>query len=67
MTSRRRLRPAAAPAPERAVSAAPVSSSELAEYLEHLRSERDVSPNTLLAYERDLSELVDVLFDLLRR
>jgi integrase/recombinase XerC len=32
--------------------------SELAEYLEHLRNERDVSPNTLLAYERDLSELV---------
>jgi integrase/recombinase XerC len=32
--------------------------TELAEYLEHLRNERDVSPNTLLAYERDLTELV---------
>lgn len=31
---------------------------EVAEFLEHLRSERDVSPNTVRAYERDLSELV---------
>lgn len=36
----------------------PASTSELTEYLEHLRNERDVSPNTLLAYERDLMELV---------
>ena len=35
-----------------------VPSPEVAEYLEHLRSERDVSPNTILAYSRDLSELV---------
>jgi integrase/recombinase XerC len=43
---------------ERPAASVSASSSELAEYLEHLRSERDVSPNTLLAYERDLSELV---------
>jgi integrase/recombinase XerC len=35
--------------------------SEIAEYLEHLRNERDVSPNTVVAYERDLSELVAFL------
>ena len=35
-----------------------VSSAEVTDYLAHLRSERDVSPNTILAYERDLSELV---------
>jgi len=43
---------------ERPTPSVSASSTELAEYLEHLRSERDVSPNTLLAYERDLSELV---------
>jgi integrase/recombinase XerC len=35
-----------------------VPSPEVAEYLEHLQNERDVSPNTLVAYGRDLSELV---------
>ena len=35
-----------------------VPSPEVAEYLEHLRDERDVSPNTIVAYTRDLSELV---------
>jgi integrase/recombinase XerC len=35
--------------------------SEIAEYLEHLRNERDVSPNTVVAYERDLSELIAFL------
>ena len=54
--ARERAREAAPPSSPSSVS--PASSSELAEYLEHLRSERDVSPNTLLAYERDLSELV---------
>ena len=40
-------------------SAAPAAaSSDVGEYLRHLRDERDVSPNTLVAYERDLSELV---------
>ena len=43
---------------ERPAALVSASSAELAEYLEHLSSERDVSPNTLLAYERDLSELV---------
>jgi integrase/recombinase XerC len=40
------------------VSTDAVPSPEVAEYLEHLRNERDVSPNTVLAYSRDLNELV---------
>ena len=58
--SARRARTSTPNAREHARPTASVSASsaELAEYLEHLRSERDVSPNTLLAYERDLSELV---------
>ena len=43
---------------ERAGPLPVVPSPQVAEYLEHLRSERDVSPNTILAYGRDLSELV---------
>jgi integrase/recombinase XerC len=34
---------------------------EVAEYLEHLAKERDVSPNTVRAYSRDLREFVDFL------
>jgi len=40
------------------VTAGAVPSSEVTEYLDHLRNERDVSPNTVLAYSRDLGELV---------
>jgi integrase/recombinase XerC len=36
-------------------------SSEVADYLDHLAKERDVSPNTVRAYERDLSEFVEFL------
>lgn len=54
-----RARKSAGEAPKTPAPAPPVvPSSEVAEYLEHLRSERDVSPNTILAYARDLSELV---------
>jgi integrase/recombinase XerC len=43
-----------------APSSPPVGPSpEVDEYLEHLRGERDVSPNTILAYGRDLKELVE--------
>jgi integrase/recombinase XerC len=35
--------------------------SEVAEYLRHLAKERDVSPNTLIAYERDLRDFVTFL------
>ena len=35
--------------------------AELAEFLTHLEKERDVSPNTLKAYRRDLAELVAFL------
>jgi integrase/recombinase XerC len=34
---------------------------DVAEYLRHLSKERDVSPNTVHAYERDLREFVDFL------
>jgi len=34
---------------------------EVADFLEHLEKERDVSPNTLIAYERDLRELTTFL------
>ena len=47
-----------AEAAERAGPLPVVPSPDVAEYLEHLRSERDVSPNTIVAYSRDLSELV---------
>ena len=33
----------------------------IADYLNHLAKERDVSPNTVRAYERDLREFVDYL------
>src|SRR5262249_53547956 len=34
---------------------------EVADYLDHLAKERDVSPNTVLAYSRDLAEFVAYL------
>jgi integrase/recombinase XerC len=36
-------------------------SAEVADYLEHLAKERDVSPNTVRAYNRDLEEFVAFL------
>src|SRR3954470_19136940 len=36
-------------------------SAEVTDYLEHLAKERDVSPNTVRAYERDLREFVAFL------
>ncbi len=36
---------------------------DVAEYLRHLSKERDVSPNTVLAYDRDLREFVAFLGD----
>jgi integrase/recombinase XerC len=35
--------------------------SDVADYLEHLAKERDVSPNTVVAYRRDLEAFVDFL------
>ena len=55
MTPRAR---AAASDPTAPTAPPAVPSPEIDEYLEHLRGERDVSPNTILAYGRDLSELV---------
>jgi integrase/recombinase XerC len=37
------------------------SDPQVAEYLEHLAKERDVSPNTVRAYTRDLNEFVEFL------
>ena len=36
-------------------------SAEIADYLDHLAKERDVSPNTVRAYTRDLREFVEFL------
>ena len=36
-------------------------SAEIADYLEHLAKERDVSPNTVRAYDRDLKEFIAFL------
>src|SRR3954471_23936350 len=36
-------------------------SAEVADYLDHLAKERDVSPNTVRAYDRDLREFVEFL------
>lgn len=43
------------------MSAEPPLAPEVAEYLEHLAKERDVSPHTLSAYERDLRGLTTFL------
>jgi integrase/recombinase XerC len=43
------------------VSAPAAESPEVAEFLLHLEKERDVSPHTLKAYRRDLSEFVEFL------
>ncbi len=42
-------------------SAPPAESQEVEDFLLHLEKERDVSPNTLGAYRRDLSEFVGYL------
>jgi integrase/recombinase XerC len=49
---------AAAAAPDGAPAPAP---SEVAEFLEHLAKERDLSPNTVVAYRRDLRDFTDWL------
>jgi integrase/recombinase XerC len=54
-------------APERADAGQPVPASrlppppEISDFLQHLEKERDVSPNTLKAYSRDLAEFVAFL------
>jgi integrase/recombinase XerC len=52
-------------APEPALLSAPpertAPSSDVAEFLEHLEKERDLSPNTLIAYTRDLREFTEWL------
>jgi integrase/recombinase XerC len=42
-------------------ASAPAIHTDVEEYLRHLAKERDVSPNTVKAYERDLSEFVAYL------
>ncbi len=43
------------------MNAAASAPPDVREYLRHLAKERDVSPNTVKAYERDLHEFVDFL------
>ena len=43
------------------MSGAVAPSGDVAEYLRHLSKERDVSPNTIRAYQRDLHEFVEFL------
>lgn len=53
-----------APEPSEATSdqsAADATRPEVEDYLAHLAKERDVSPNTVLAYSRDLKEFVEYL------
>ena len=42
-------------------TSAPPVPNDVKEYLRHLAKERDVSPNTVLAYQRDLAEFVAFL------
>ncbi|MEO5902628.1 MAG: site-specific integrase, partial [Gemmatimonadaceae bacterium] len=39
----------------------PAKSPEVEDFLLHMEKERDVSPNTLEAYRRDLDELLEYL------
>ena len=59
---RARTAPDVVPAPSGADSAGSSSATnDIAEFLEHLEKERDVSPNTVKAYRRDLAELTGFL------
>jgi integrase/recombinase XerD len=50
------MTPAGAPAPS---SSAPVEDARITDYLNHLRAERGLSPNTIAAYRSDLRKLTD--------
>ena len=56
----RRARRAATP-PDVAAARAALPNDDVGEFLRHLEKERDVSPNTVTAYRRDLDELVTFL------
>ena len=61
MTSRRKPAPAA-PAPDKERQGAGAAlPAEVSDFLTHLAKERDVSPNTVKAYARDLAELGEFL------
>jgi tyrosine recombinase XerC len=49
------------PTPNDAEAGAPGIPSDVEEYLRHLEKERDVSPNTVTAYRRDLAAFVQFL------
>ncbi|HEX5829820.1 MAG TPA: tyrosine recombinase XerC [Gemmatimonadaceae bacterium] len=53
--------PRAVPSPEPSPSSEAPLLPEVADYLEHLEKERNLSPNTLVAYRRDLAELTRFL------
>jgi integrase/recombinase XerC len=60
MTKRSSLPTAEPPVAESPTADAPLP-REIADFLTHLEKERDVSPNTVKAYSRDLRELVNFL------
>ena len=64
MNSRRKAA-AVAPVPEkeRSEAAGTATPTEVSDFLTHLAKERDVSPNTVKAYGRDLAELCEFLTD----
>src|SRR5207302_7360337 len=59
-SSPRGVQPVAAPADEPDPSGLPIP-GEITDFLTHLAKERDVSPNTVKAYARDLRELLNFL------
>lgn len=62
MSSRRKTAAVAAvPEKEPAAAAGMAMPSEVSDFLTHLAKERDVSPNTVTAYGRDLAELCEFL------
>ena len=55
------MTPRAAKHDDTAGASAPAIHTDVEEFLRHLAKERDVSPNTVLAYRRDLAEFVRFL------
>src|SRR5262249_42878071 len=56
--ARRRARGRNGPVSDDPATTAPTAPSEVVEYLDHLAKERDVSPNTVRAYDHDLRDFV---------
>ena len=61
MSSRRKAAPVAAAPEKESPDSAAALPTEITDFLTHLAKERDVSPNTVKAYGRDLAELCEFL------